>query len=212
MRRHPLRVVARLGRFFGIVAVALVDFLFHCGFGAKKNERALWLQRSSRRALRIFKFEARVSGPVPQSGLLVSNHLSYLDILTLASITPAVFVSRADVRRWPLFGWLAALAGTIFVERERRMSVGPVNREIQNALDDGALVAIFPEGTSSNGETVLPFRTSLLEPAAQGRSAISIAWLHYEIADGDARDEVCHWGGHTFVPHLIHLLGKKASM
>jgi 1-acyl-sn-glycerol-3-phosphate acyltransferase len=79
-------------------------------------------------------------------------------------------------------------------------------------MADGALVVIFPEGTSSrgNGETVLPFRTSLLEPAVQNQPAISVAWLHYELADGDARDEVCYWGDHVFFPHVIRLLGRKS--
>ena len=100
----------------------------------------------------------------------------------ISATAPAVFVSKAEVRRWPLFGWLAALGGTIFIERERRTHVGAVNREIQAALGEGALVVVFPESTSSNGETVLPFRASLLEPALRGGHEISVGWIHYELA------------------------------
>ena len=128
----------------------------------------------------------------------------------ISATAPAVFVSKAEVRRWPLFGWLAALGGTIFIERERRTHVGAVNREIQAALGEGALVVVFPESTSSNGETVLPFRASLLEPALRGGHEISVGWIHYELADGDARQEVCYWGDHAFFPHLLNLLGKKS--
>ena len=160
--------------------------------------------------MKIFGYTADVSGEIPRNGLLFTNHLSYLDVLAIAAATPAVFVSKAEVRRWPLFGWFAALAGTVFVERERRLHVGEVNREIEAALADGALVVVFPEGTSSNGDNVLPFRTSLLEPAARGGHEISIGWLHYELADGDARQEVCYWGDHLFFPHLLNLLGKKS--
>ena len=85
-----------------------------------------------------------------------------------------------------------------------------MNREIEAALADGALVVVFPEGTSSNGETVLPFRSPLLEPAARGGHEISTAWIHYELADGDAGNEVCYWGDRAFFPHLLNFLGKKS--
>jgi 1-acyl-sn-glycerol-3-phosphate acyltransferase len=206
------------GRFFWFaweVLVISVNYLFTAaGAPAAKRRlaRAEWLSRSSRRHLKIFGYTADVSGPVPQKGLLVANHLSYLDILAISTVTPAVFVSKAEVRRWPLFGWFASCAGTVFVERERRTHVGQVNREIAAALAAGALVVLFPEGTSSNGQTVLPFRTSLLEPAAAGNHEISVAWLHYELepGDGDAANEICYWGDHHFVSHLIRLAGKKS--
>jgi 1-acyl-sn-glycerol-3-phosphate acyltransferase len=206
------------GRFFWFaweVLVISVNYLFTAaGAPAAKRRlaRAEWLSRSSRRHLKIFGYTADVSGPVPQKGLLVANHLSYLDILAISTVTPAVFVSKAEVRRWPLFGWFASCAGTVFVERERRTHVGQVNREIAAALAAGALVVLFPEGTSSNGQTVLPFRSSLLEPAAAGNHEISVAWLHYELepGDGDAANEICYWGDHHFVSHLIRLAGKKS--
>jgi 1-acyl-sn-glycerol-3-phosphate acyltransferase len=172
--------------------------------------RAAWLSRSSRRHLKIFSYSASVSGDVPQSGILISNHLSYLDVLAISAVTPAVFVSKAEVRRWPLFGWFAAIAGTVFVERERRTHVGEVNREIEAALAAGALVVVFPEGTSTNGKTILPFRTSLLEPAARGNHEISVGWLHYEVPGGDAGRDVCYWGDHAFLPHVLNLLGQKS--
>jgi 1-acyl-sn-glycerol-3-phosphate acyltransferase len=114
------------------------------------------------------------------------------------------------VRHWPLFGWLAQLAGTVFIERARRTHVGTVNREIQAALAEGVLVVVFPEGTSSNGETILPFRSSLLEPALAGGHEIAMSYLRYELADGDAKNDVCYWGDHLFFPHLLNLLGKKS--
>ena len=207
------RAAGRLGWFAFEVLVILLNYLFTTAFAPQKSKRlarAAWLHRSSRRHLKIFGYSADVTGAIPKNGLLVSNHLSYLDILAISATTPAVFVSKADVRRWPLFGWLAALAGTVFVDRERRTLVVEVNREIQTALDEGVLVVIFPEGTSSNGETVLPFRTSLLEPAARGGHEIATGWIHYEVDDGDAKQEVCYWGDHSFFPHLINLLGKKS--
>jgi 1-acyl-sn-glycerol-3-phosphate acyltransferase len=208
-----VRAVAGLSLFAFKVVITIFDYLFTAAWAPGKSKRlarARWLHRNSRWHLKTFGYSADISGEVPTCGLLVSNHLSYLDILAISTATPAVFVSKADVRRWPLFGWLAKMGGTIFIERERRLHVGQVNEEIESALAAGALVVVFPEGTSSNGETILPFRASLLEPATRGGRNISVSWLHYELEDGDALKEVCYWGDDTFFPHLLNLLGKKS--
>ena len=212
LRRHPFRVLGRLLWFAGEVIIALFDFLIRCAFHPKKSAvaaRALWLQRASRRHLRIFKFEAQVAGPVPSGGLLVSNHLSYLDVPVMASLTPAVFVAKHEIKSWPVIGWLARLAGTLFIDRGRRMDVAPVNAAVQTALDGGALVVVFPEGTSSDGQTVLPFKSSLLEPATRQIHSLSISLIQYELDDGDAGTEVCYWGDVTFFGHLLNLLSKR---
>ena len=208
--------VRAAGRFiwFGCqVLMSVVDYACRVAWVPEKSRRAAraaWLQRATIRHLKIFGFTSEITGQIPRTGLLVSNHLGYMDILVLGSLTSAVFVSKADVRRWPVFGWLAALAGTVFIERERRLHVGAVNAQIQAALDDGMLVVIFPEGTSSNGADVLPFRSPLLEPVAGGTHHITISRLQYSLQDGDAADEACYWGDHSFFPHLLNLLGKRA--
>ncbi len=211
-RRHPLRVITRLIRLAGAILIGLLDYLVHCAFRrpeARLAIRARWLQRASRRTLRLFHFEMQAAGPVPVRGLLISNHLSYLDVLVLSSLTPAVFVSKHDVKFWPVFGQFAVLAGTVFVDRARRFQVGQTNDEITAALNQGALVVLFPEGTSTNGQTLLPFKSSLLEPATHPEWPLAIAWIHYEIDDGDAGEEICYWGDHTFFPHMLNLLGKR---
>ena len=210
-RQHPFRVVGRLIWFGGEVLLSWFDFLFRCVFcpkASRRRARALWLQRISRRVARIFQMEMRSAGEIPSRGLLVSNHVSYLDILLLSSLTPAVFVAKREVKSWPVMGLLARLGGTVFIDRQRRTHVGAVNDEIQTALDDGALVIVFPEGTSSDGKTVLPFKSSLLEPATQQQHPLTVACIQYTLADGDAGDEVCYWGDHSFFPHLLNLLSK----
>ena len=207
-----LRTAGRLVWLAVKITAAIFDYLFDVILSSPDNlrtARAGWMHRAARAHLKIFGGTVRVSGEIPKSGLLVSNHLSYLDIVVISSIMPAVFVSKAEVRHWPVFGLLAKMGGTIFIQRERRLQVGEVNREIETALADGALVVVFPEGTSSNGETVLPFRASLLEPALRGGYTISLACLHYNLDDGDAKTEVCYWGDHSFFPHLLNLLGKR---
>ena len=102
------------------------------------------------------------------------------------------------------------MGGTLFVDRERRAQVGRVNDEIQAALDQGALVVLFAEGASSNGQGVLPFKSALLEPAAQPAHPLTVGAIQYTLKDGDVAGEVCYWGDHTFFPHLLNLLGKRA--
>ncbi len=159
--------------------------------------------------LGIFKTEIKTSGTIPKSGLLVSNHLSYVDILVIASITPAIFVAKHEVKSWPVFGFFARLAGTVFVDRERRTRVGQTTTEIETALDDGALVVLFPEGTSSNGDTVLPFKSSLLEPATRQAHALFASHIRYIIDDGDVGEEICYWRDGSLCAHIINLLSKK---
>jgi 1-acyl-sn-glycerol-3-phosphate acyltransferase len=193
-------------------ALAAVNFIRVCGLTprtATLPARASWLQQTARRLLRVLRIEVNSSGPTPTTGLLVCNHLSYLDILVLASLSPTVFVAKREVKYWPIFGWFAQLAGTIFVQRNRRFPAAQAAAEITAVLRSGTLVVLFPEGTSSGGSTILPFKTSLLEPALRPDQPLTIACLSYELSDGDVADEVCYWRDMTLVPHLINLLGKK---
>jgi len=193
---------------------------------------AEWLHKSCRRLLRVFSPQLRIDGDTPTRGLLVANHLGYFDIILLSALTPCVFVSKSEVRSWPVFGWFARSAGTIFITRTSRRDVLRATGEIRAALSSGVLVVLFPEGTSSDGSSVLPFKSSLLasisgdgasKPAtlpSQTRSQIAArdlddpfsvfaAALHYELPDGNAAEEVCYWGEHTLAPHLLRLLSKR---
>ena len=197
------------------IIICVVDYVFTTAFASKSSKRlarAKWLHRACRRQIKIYGCDYSSIGPIPKSGLLVSNHLSYLDILVIAAITPAVFVSKSEVRGWPVIGWLTSLAGTVYIVRERRTHVGVVNQEIESALADGVLVVVFPEGTSTNSDEVLPFRSPLLEPVTHGNHPIATGYLHYELAGGDARNEVCFWGDHSFFPHAVNLLGKHGRV
>jgi 1-acyl-sn-glycerol-3-phosphate acyltransferase len=172
--------------------------------------RAEWLHRRCRFACRVLGVRLTTSGEMPDAGLLVCNHLSYLDIIALSSLRPCVFVAKRDVRGWPLFGWLARAAGTIFVERNRRSAAANEVRRISAAIESGLLVVLFPEGTSSDGAAVLPFKSSLLQAAVAARCPIAAAGIDYHLADGSVADEVCYWRDMTLVPHLLNLFGKEA--
>jgi 1-acyl-sn-glycerol-3-phosphate acyltransferase len=173
------------------------------------HARAAWLHRWCGFACHVLGIRVTKRGSIPSSGLLVSNHLSYLDVVVLSSIRPCVFVAKRDVARWPLFGWLARAAGTIFVDRNRRFDSPNSIDVIRDAIVADAVVILFPEGTSSDGSVVLPFKPALLESAVQLRCPIAAASINYGLDDGSVADEVCYWRDMTLVPHLLNLFFKR---
>ncbi|HEU4678801.1 MAG TPA: lysophospholipid acyltransferase family protein [Terrimicrobiaceae bacterium] len=151
----------------------------------------------------------RVSGEIPAQGLVVCNHLSYIDILVILSVHPATFVAKSEVRRWPFFGLLTSMAGTIFVERDRRVAISAPLGAMVRTLKAGQPVVLFPEGTSSDGATILPFRTALLEAASLARVAVTPVAIDYNIEEGRVADEICYWRDMVFGSHFWNLLGKQ---
>lgn len=146
--------------------------------------------------------------PPPAPCLLVSNHLSYMDIVLLGSQVGVVFVSKAEVAHWPVIGFVSSAVGTIFVRRGERRDLPEVNARIAAALARGERVVVFPEGTSSGGDVVLPFKPSLLEPAASGGYPVYCAALGYRTAPGapPASEAVCWWRDMPFGNHVLGLL------
>jgi 1-acyl-sn-glycerol-3-phosphate acyltransferase len=171
--------------------------------------RTVWLHRWSRFACYVLGIRVATHGSMPQAGLLVCNHLSYLDIVTLSSIEPCVFVAKRDVAAWPLFGWLARGAGTIFVDRKKRFCSPAAVDYIREAIKNGSVVVLFAEGTSSDGSTVLPFKSALLESAVQLGCPVATAAISYGLDHGSVADEVCYWRDMTLVPHLLNLFFKR---
>jgi 1-acyl-sn-glycerol-3-phosphate acyltransferase len=209
--RRVFRLVVRSLWLLATLIVAGVDFFLTSaarGFKPSLTVRTQLLQRNARRVLRVFVSTVETAGPLPQAGLLVSNHLTYLDILLLASLTPAVFVSKYEVQHWPVLGWFSRMAGTIYIRRERRGDVARIAREIHTVMRDGHLVILFPEGTSSDGRQVLPFRSSLLEPATGMDHELFASHITYAITEGCLENDVCYWGDMTFFPHAMKLLAR----
>ncbi|MCS7089294.1 MAG: lysophospholipid acyltransferase family protein [Verrucomicrobiota bacterium] len=170
------------------------------------QQRALWLMRLCRRSLKLLGVSVDLRGPRPSPGYVVSNHLSYLDIVVLGAMTPCVFVAKREVRSWPVLGWLARMAGTIFVDRACRLDVARVVRAMEACRAAGLCVVLFPEGTSSDGRTILRLRSSLLEPLTN-EPRCTVAHLRYQADDCDVARTVCYWGDATLMPHLLRLLG-----
>jgi 1-acyl-sn-glycerol-3-phosphate acyltransferase len=140
---------------------------------------------------------------------LVTNHLGYMDVILLASCTPSVFVSKAEVAGWPVLGRFCRSVDTIFLDREFKRDLPRVVEEIDEVLRGERGIVVFPEGTSTRGETVLPFRPSLLEVPVRAGLSVSWAALSYRTPPGErpADRSVCWWGGAGFVGHFLGLLG-----
>lgn len=171
--------------------------------------RARLMRTWARATVRILGVHVRVEGRPPRPPfLLVSNHLSYLDVPVLAAQGGAAFVAKREVALWPGVGALARSAGTLFIDRERKRDVPRVVGDMERALSEGVGVVFFPEGTSSDGAEVLPFRPPLLEPAARSGRPVHAASVTYDVPPGwpSARTSVCWWGDMTLPRHLWKLL------
>lgn len=204
-------------RLLSIVSVTLAVFtVWWSGrlFVGSKSPRAhAWRRRAmrswSRAMVAILGLRIESAGPIPPAPcVLVSNHLGYVDIPVLACCADTVFVSKEEVRSWPLIGGAAAAIGTIFIDRKSRRSIPRVNEQIQAALEADDRVLFFPEGTSTDGTGLLPFKSSLLEPAAQSGYPVYCAAVRYSTVPGEphASQSVCWWGDMEFTPHVLRLL------
>lgn len=161
----------------------------------------------------ILSVRREVQGPVPHEGafLVASNHVSYLDILVLASLYPSLFLAKREIASWPVFGWIARGAGTVFIDRDQAKDVVRAGRELSARLELGLPVTIFPEGRSSRGVEILPFQPSLLEPAARAGVPCWATSISYE-AEGSALPPsrtICWHDGESLAIHFPRLLGLK---
>lgn len=140
------------------------------------------------RLLRLMGVELDASGtPRPGAKLVVANHISWLDILAIHAVCPeARFVSKADVKHWPVLGTLVAAAGTLFIERERKRDALRVVHQMAESLGRGESVAVFPEGTTSDGTGLLPFHANLLQAAIAAEVPVQAVALRY----ADARSPI----------------------
>jgi 1-acyl-sn-glycerol-3-phosphate acyltransferase len=163
----------------------------------------------ARVVLRILGVRVAIAGvPPPRPFLLVSNHLSYLDVLVFWSAVESRFLARADLARWPLLGPLTRAAGTLYVDRDRRSAVSPALAAVRSALARGEGVVVFPEGTSSPGAEVLPFRSSIFAAAAAAGDRVWPSAISYDTGDpaAPAQLRVAWWGDMRFQDHLWRLL------
>lgn len=166
-------------------------------------ERACWSQKWAHYLLRFLRCPVDRHGVVPPRGLIAANHISYLDVLVLASLRPCLFVAKSEVRKWPLIGTLCERAGVLFLDRTSMRAAAAANRAISDALRTGVTVVVFPEGTTSAGDTMLPLHAALFQSALDSSQPIIPAWITYR---EDERERIAYWGDATLFPHLFQLM------
>ncbi len=173
-----------------------------------KRRRQRLVRSWSSKLLKILNVSLSVRGMPPESqSLLVANHVSWLDIYLINAVCPPRFVAKSEIRSWPVIGWLSEKTGVLFVERGSRLDTGRINAAISGAIASGDIVAVFPEGTTSDGRSILNFRAPLLEPARSSR--LHPAAIRYVTREGKIDTQVAYAGDTSFGASLWTILGQK---
>jgi 1-acyl-sn-glycerol-3-phosphate acyltransferase len=220
-RRSRLSSAARLALFGLWTAAIALAWLAASPFLSRRASIA-WAGRCTRAfcrgVLRILGIVLDIRGTPPRAPFfLVSNHLGYLDVMVLGALAPCAFVAKSEVASWPVFGALARWSGTLFIDRLAGADVVRVNALAADRLRHGGALVLFPEGTSTDGSNLAPFRPSLLQAPVAGCHPVHYASLRYRAPEGapPARSCMCWWGDMDFLPHFLGLFrwrGLSASV
>lgn len=186
----------------------LTELLCFPWLGHRRRRRVVgaW----SRVLMALCGVRLRVLGQPQREGavLWVANHISWVDIFVLNSVRPTSFVAKSDIRRWPVIGLLVAWSGTLFIDRNHRHAVREASRQMQTCFQQGDVVGLFPEGTSTNGLDVRSFHAGLFDAAIQAGVAVQPVALRFYRA-GQRAPELAFVGEQTLVANLWQLLGAR---
>ncbi|WP_442112373.1 lysophospholipid acyltransferase family protein [Pseudomonas sp. NUPR-001] len=213
MRR--LRVVARLLRvllvvLLGLAMAALFSVYERLGIAASRERRQRWSQLFMRKLSNALPFKVRVVGKLPQQPMLwVSNHVSWTDIPLLGMLTPLSFLSKAEVRGWPVAGWLALKAGTLFIRRGGNDSQ-QLRQQISQHLQQACALLIFPEGTTTDGRSLRTFHGRLLAGAIDTQVPVQPVALRY-LRNGQTDPVAPFIGDDDLLSHLMRLFTQDCA-
>ncbi len=221
---EPAGIRIRWRRGWRIAAIGVVTVYDYAAIVAgallagSRRRRAAWqhrvFSRWCRKVTRILGIRVAVAGPVPRPPyLLVSNHLSWVDIFVLGGVVGGTYVARGDLDGWPIVGAVCRAGDTIWIDRTSKRDLLRVREEVEARMAEGAGVVFFAEGTTGPGDALLPFRASLLEVAAQSGKAVHYATLSYR-TDPPAPPavEAIPWiGDEPFMPSVRRILALPAA-
>lgn len=209
------RKLFRAVRIVGVFAYSFVEVVITRP--RARADRAAWLSKLCRRLLRSVNVTCSTVGPVPVTGAVISNHLTYVDIMLHASIRPCVFVSKIEVRKLPVLGWMSMMAGTVYVERGAGGSARRAAEGMAKGFRDALPVVFFPEGTTGVGDVpVMPFRSGLLAQALESGVPVTPGFISYQLTPRDiARGASVHddvgWGPQSMPAHLWNFFGLEGA-
>lgn len=175
-------------------------------FRLAQSGTALW----ARLMTRLTGLKITVKGPQPPAGsLLVANHVSYMDILALSSSVPCFFTPKAEISHWPVIGQIVLLTRHPFIKRIRGRNLLEAIEEVRSRLEAATNVCVFPEGTTTAGDRILPLKPALLLPAMEMGTPVVPVGLRWSSRNPHmtVRDDIAYWGDHIFGPHMWRLMG-----
>ncbi len=213
-----LRATIRLVALCSITSFYYLRWLVGVPLFLTSSRQALrWRNRTfgdwARASARIMGLSIHVRNTPPVAPfLLISNHLSYVDIVVLASQLNCAFVAKREVARWPILGFISASMNTVFIDRKRKRDLLRARGTAEATLNRGLGLVLFAEGTSTGGGNPQPFKSSMLDFAARRRMPVHYASIEYVVAPNEqpARQSVCWWGSMTFPGHFFRLLQLSA--
>jgi 1-acyl-sn-glycerol-3-phosphate acyltransferase len=215
---HPtLSRIGQLGRFLGLIAhlakgILLVWFVFP---HINATQRDAIITDWSQEMLGILNARLRLLGNVPpatvSSVLFAANHISWLDIIAINAFRRVRFVAKAEVRQWPFIGWLAARTGTTFLRRSRHYEVTRLARTVSHSLRKGHCIALFPEGTTTDGTSVLPFHSGLFESAITAEATVWPVGLRYLRPDGTADVGAAFIGEDSLIISMLRIVARPTT-
>jgi 1-acyl-sn-glycerol-3-phosphate acyltransferase len=178
----------------------------------KRNEI---ISNWSKSLLAVFNIRLVTYGRVPDQGtagvLFVANHVSWLDIYAINSVRAVRFIAMAEIRRWPLLGWLAAQASTLFIDRDKRHEAGRMVEITANSLRSGDCLCYFPEGTTTDGNTLKPFKSSLMQAAVHAGTRIWPVAIRYSGKNGKPDVELSYANA-TLLQSLRKVLAQQSPV
>jgi 1-acyl-sn-glycerol-3-phosphate acyltransferase len=167
----------------------------------------------SAKLLRILNISAVVAGDPPPRGsaaMIAANHVSWIDIFLIASVRPTRFIAKSEIRGWPIAGWIAERAGTLFIRRDQLRDMARIDARVREMLGDGDCVGLFPEGITTEGDELRKFHSSLFEPAVANGARVHAAAIRYEHPDGTLCRQMSFIGERTFMESMGLIVRQKS--
>ncbi len=170
----------------------------------------------SSRLLRIMRFKVIVRGHVPsqqeQGVMFVANHISWADIHALNSVLAVRFIAKSEIRGWPVFGWFAQKTNTLFIDREKRHDAGRIVTTVSHSLQAGDRLCYFPEGTTTDGSHIKPFKASIMQAAIDTQTRVWPFCIRYLKPDGSYNTDIAYYGDVTLKQSLSAALSQRAPV